>query len=159
MPQQKPDRLKLLSGTFRKDRARKKNTPAAGLPVCPRDLSDDAKREWKRVGRILAENELLSRLDQAALTSYCLSWERWTKAERELRNEELVSISGNGTAFPNPLLKIAAAANAQMLKWARELGLTPAARQKLPSVPPQRAENKLSKYLKAQEKRFFGDVA
>lgn len=160
MPNAKPDNLKLLAGTFRKDRARKQNTPAAGLPPCPKELSDEARKEWRRVARLLAESELLSQLDLGALTSYAVAWARWRKAEHELTSEDLVSISGNGTAFPNPLLKIAKDANAQMLKWAVQLGLTPASRQRLPTVAP-RIAGKLSKYINsekdARRKLLFGE--
>jgi P27 family predicted phage terminase small subunit len=174
MPAPKPDSLKVLSGTFREDRQRHKNTPASGMPVCPKELSDEAKKEWKQVARLLVEAELLSRLDLAALSAYATAWALWQKAEHELRDDELLLQAGNSLQYANPLIAIAGKAHASMLSWARELGLTPAARQKLPVTPPRTA-SKLAKYLhnekdarrkllfgqdeeRKRELKFFGDV-
>jgi P27 family predicted phage terminase small subunit len=123
----------------------------------------------------LAEADLLSHLDIAALSAYATAWDLWRKAEDQLRDDDLMLTAGNGLQYPNPLIGIAGKARASMLAWAKELGLTPASRQKLPTVPP-RPVSKLDKYItnakderrrllfgddaeREKEIKFFGDIA
>jgi len=68
-----PAQLKILKGTGRQTRMRpekKVSTPLAA-PPCPRWLSAIAKTEWKRIVPELTKSGIISRLDLAALASYC----------------------------------------------------------------------------------------
>ena len=45
--------------------------PAPRIPTCPACLGDEARKEWKRLARELAELGLLTGLDRGLLAAYC----------------------------------------------------------------------------------------
>src|SRR5712664_3193365 len=72
MSKKKPTALKVLHGTFRKDRAvHNELAPTPGAPVCPPWLNKLAKAEWARIVPELAAAGVLSMVDGAALEGYC----------------------------------------------------------------------------------------
>ncbi len=72
----KPTALKRLDGTYRADRAAAHEPKPVGLPSCPRFLSDDGRREFRRVTKMLAEMGLIGRIDGNALARYAATWAR-----------------------------------------------------------------------------------
>lgn len=56
----------------------------ASIPLAPDHLSQEAKKEWRRIIPDLVAAGLLSRLDRAALAIYCQSWGRLVLAEKAL---------------------------------------------------------------------------
>lgn len=144
---QKPDYMKVIQGTFRKDRAQGSATPAKGFPIAPPNMSEDAHAEWKRVMNLLKDSDHISKLDRAALVSYCEAWALWNKAKAELADDTLMIPTANGYQQANPLIGIATKAKEDMLKWARELGLTPASRKNLYALPDKQPASKLAKYI------------
>jgi P27 family predicted phage terminase small subunit len=136
----KPTHLKLVTGTFRKDRAPKNEPkPLLTVPECPKELSDDAKLEWERVSVELHKLGLLSNLDRAALAAYCSAYGLWVRAERELRTlvelagplAGLVQKSRTHGFVGNPLNNISRRAAAAMIRYAAEFGMTPSARARV----------------------------
>lgn len=64
----KPTALKVLEGNPGHRPLNKKEPMLKGrLPRCPDWLEDDAKKEWKRLGKVLAEMGMLTNLDMMAL--------------------------------------------------------------------------------------------
>ena len=81
-----PTKLKLLAGNPGKRRLDEHEPePASRLPEPPDHLSDEAKREWSRVGELLLDLGLVSELDRAALALYCQARARWVEAEEARR--------------------------------------------------------------------------
>ncbi len=82
---------------------------------------------------------LLTRVDVASLAAYCYAYGQWRLAAEALarmadRDEAMhgLLIKGtDGNARRNPLVKIAADAADDMLRFAGEFGLTPVARTRL----------------------------
>jgi len=77
-PPPKPTALKLFAGTFRKDRAPKREPKPAqtkGFPKPPSFLGQIAKQEWRRVVPELHKLGILTKVDRAALAAYCESYE------------------------------------------------------------------------------------
>lgn len=72
-PQPKPAALRLIEG----GRVRESSNLADGLnppveiPPMPRELSKSARAEWRRIAPALRDLGLVSRLDRAALVSWC----------------------------------------------------------------------------------------
>jgi P27 family predicted phage terminase small subunit len=167
-----PTNLKLLKGTYQPCRGNTNEPqPEAARPPCPSFLSQEGKKEWRRVSKELFVLGLLSNLDRAALAAYCQAYGRWIEAERALTREGLMVMSPNGFQQPNPWLSIASKALDQLRAFAADFGMSPVARSKvtvtatLPTKP-----NRLSKYLNTpkspwdelvgeaeKEARFFGE--
>lgn len=130
----KPTTLKKLEGTYRPDRA-SSTEPQPPVPerapYAPRYLSDDAKKEWRRVVSVLIDLGLYTDLDYAALAMYCQAYGRWVRMERELADEDLVLVGSEGGMYQNPKLHVANKAWEQMRKILSEFGLTPSSRSRM----------------------------
>jgi P27 family predicted phage terminase small subunit len=82
---------------------------------------------------------LLTTVDVAPLAAYCVSYQRWKSAleefEKMAANDQviggLVVRGSEGQPRSNPLLKIAASAASDMVRYASEFGFTPAARSRI----------------------------
>ncbi|WP_321941651.1 phage terminase small subunit P27 family [Paraburkholderia tropica] len=86
---------------------------------------------------------LLTRIDRAALAAYCKAYERWVQAEqalakmaeRDLLSSGLMIKTTNGNAIQNPLVGTANRAMLDVVKFASEFGMTPAARARIEAGP------------------------
>lgn len=58
--------------------------PEIEIPGCPPHLLQEAKKEWKRITPELARYGLISKLDRAALASYCQTWAMKSFADKQL---------------------------------------------------------------------------
>jgi len=136
-----PIPLKLLRGNPGKKPIRTQLEPdrLPEAPDAPVFLQGYAQDEWRRVAPSLHVLGLLSTLDVMPLAAYCLGYQRWRQAEErlgELAVEEpesrglLVKVR-EGHARRSPLVQIAASAAADMLRFASEFGMTPAARARI----------------------------
>jgi P27 family predicted phage terminase small subunit len=124
----------------------------------PPELSADAAKEWRRVGRLLRERGMLSELDRGLFAAYCQAYGRWAQAERALSEMAkrdpvagaLLVKTANGAPIPNPLVAIAHRAMADMARYAAELGMAPAARARRASATAPRLGKKERQALAAQ---------
>lgn len=144
-PKPKPPALKLIEGNPGKrpiptDYARP--TPAA--PTEPRwakilpgplaaQVRKDASAEWKRVVPVLDGLGLLSVVDNAILTDYCICWARLMECERVLSVEGMVKSTDRGPA-KHPLITAAGQYRTALKSYVGELGLGPSSRGRL-AVP------------------------
>lgn len=149
----KPTHLKLVTGTFRKDRSSKNEPmPALAIPPVPCELSDDAKLEWGRTSIDLYKLGLLTSLDRAAFAAYCDSWGILIRTRRLLAKmgeggaDGLLIKTAQGNLIQNPLIGIANKAKRDMVRYAAELGMTPSARARI-SVPAPTDGDPASKYF------------
>jgi P27 family predicted phage terminase small subunit len=119
----------------------------AKLPNAPTHLSAEAQKEWRRIGHDLLDAGLMSKIDRAALASYCQSWARWVEAETQLKKHGPIVKSPSGYPIQNPWLSIANKAMAQMLKVLPEFGMTPSSRSRI-RIDGQQADD-LEDFLNA----------
>ena len=145
MPQPGPPPIPLIVHRLRGNPSKKKLPPGpepALLPKCPEPpsfLSRYACDEWWRVAPELWALGLLTVLDTGCLAAYCQTYARWREAEEALarmaaRDEQthaLLIKTQAGDARKNPLVRIAADAAADMVRYAGEFGLTAVARSRL----------------------------
>ncbi len=110
--------------------------PGTRLPKPPEHLSEEAKREWRRVGRLLFNLGLVSDMDRAALAGYCMAWGRWVQAEAALKTYGVVGKSPSGFPMQSPYLAIANKAMEQMRAFLIEFGMTPASRTRVHASRP-----------------------
>jgi P27 family predicted phage terminase small subunit len=140
----KPDHLKLLQGTHRKDRANPKEPkPKRGIPSCPKHLGSIAKKEWKRVSKILDKSRLLTHADLAGLMIYCELYERLVETSRAFdeggRKMTITvpildgdnKVAGYSDPKPNPLVIIHRQTIQAIRPYLSAYGLTPFDRPRL----------------------------
>jgi len=128
-PAPMPTRLKILHGETRSSRLNRNEPRPGGQPRMPADMSDEAKRVWRRVIRDFGATGVLTAVDADALRTYCEAVVRYVQAARTLEaSGPLVRGARSGELVKNPLHQIVRD-NAILLRaFARELGLTPSAR-------------------------------
>ena len=140
-PPKKPTSLKLIQGTFRKDRVSvNEPRPKTAIPPVPEHLSDEAKAEYARVSQDLAQLGLLSRIDRAALAAYCECWADWVEATRfcsttaDGQSRKVVKTAA-GNIVENPYFSIKKRSAELMHKFLTEFGMTPASRTSINALP------------------------
>jgi P27 family predicted phage terminase small subunit len=101
----------------------------------PPHLDELAVEEWKRVAPGLLINGLLTDVDKAVLAVYCECYSRWCEIESlisEQKKDTLVKgyivIGSNGNTMINPLIRASKEAKDQMIRAAKEFGMTPSSR-------------------------------
>lgn len=126
-----PPGLKLIEGRGNgRDSGGRKVKPPPGfvrLPPDPPDFLDgDALDEWERVVPELQRLQLTKPVDAAALTAYCLAWQRMCDAQRTINAEGLLHENSQGRVR-HPAVAILESASKDLRAWAHEFGLTPSA--------------------------------
>jgi len=117
------------------------------VPYAPRHLNDDAKREWRRIIKVLLSLGLYTEVDYAALAMYCQAWGRWIRAERMvIEKGEVLLSTQTGNYYQNPWFHVANRAWDQMLKMLSRFGLSPADRTRL-SVEQPEEQDELAELL------------
>ena len=128
----KPTALKVLEGNPGHRPLNKKEPMLKGrLPRCPDWLEDDAKKEWKRLGKVLAEMGMLTNLDMMAFAGYCQAYARWKGAEEFITQHGDMVRTPNGYLQQVPQVAIAQTNLKIMLKFCEQFGLTPSASSRI----------------------------
>lgn len=138
-----PTNLRVLRGNPSKRPLRAQPTQTSAPPEAPSYLVSYACDEWHRVAPELHRLGLLTLLDVHALAAYCQSYARWRTAEellakmaeRDPTTRALLIKDATGNPRQNPLVRTAAHAAGDMLRYAGEFGLTPVARARLAAGP------------------------
>ncbi len=148
-PPPKPTALKVLAGNPGRYPLNKQEPRIASKnpPRCPSHLNGVAKREWRRIVRWYRACGLLTLLDRVALTGYCTHYSRAVKADRSIEKTGLLIKTTNDNVIQNPLVGISNHSWAQVLKFGKEFGLTPASRSRL-EAPEQIPEDEFETYLR-----------
>jgi len=149
-----PTALRVLRGNPGK-RPLPKNEPQPLLalepPEPPAFLDGDAADEWRRVVVDLVAMNLLAMCDANVLAAYCVAFARWRAAETSIAERKLAGRADRGLTIDggtkqSPLVRIAAQAAADMVKYAAEFGLTPSARVRLAARPVANSGEGQSKF-------------
>jgi P27 family predicted phage terminase small subunit len=141
-PRPIPTPLKLLRGNPGHEKLNKnepKPAPTPEPPECPSFLTSYAADEWHRIAPGLHVLGLFSQLDVMALAAYCQAYQHWREAEEALAciaerdpvTRGLLIRTAEGNPRINPLVRVAAAAAAAMVRYASEFGFSPAARSRI----------------------------
>ena len=150
-PAGKPTALKMLEGNPGR-REINKNEPKYDLTEHgekpPAWLGPYGKKEWERVLPLLKRNGLVTDADFMALCAYCQNVDTWIHAEKLKRADGLISTTSNGTEVQHPAVGIANTAMANILKFGREFGLTPASRANVSAEKYEAEENPLLSLVK-----------
>jgi P27 family predicted phage terminase small subunit len=105
--------------------------PASRVPACPACLGDEARKEWKRLAKELAELGLLTGLDRAMLAAYCHAHALWVQAVASIERYGTMVKSPNGYPMQSPYVAVANKQVDIMVRIASEFGMTPSSRTRI----------------------------
>ena len=145
----KPAALSLLEGNPGKRKIPVEPKPPDEQPVPPSHLDKYALEEWNRIADGLIVMGILAGIDQSTLAAYCGAYSRWRSAEEELNKlknktplDALILKTISGNYIQQPLIGIANKAASDMVRYASEFGMTPAARARLAIDPNKGKQSK-----------------
>jgi len=143
-PKPKPTKLKILEGNPGcRPLPKGEPEPRRIMPEPPEHLTGEALEEWNRICQGLYHMGILTEVDRNALGAYCTAYALWSQswqAINAMRSEGklgsgLMIKTTNGNMIQNPLVGTANKAAGDMVKFAAEFGLTPAARTRIAMNP------------------------
>lgn len=144
----KPTQLKILQGTDRPDRRNAAEpSPEPHLPAPPKHLPDAAKVEYRRLGRQLLAQRVMTDLDRNALALYCLAWARAADAQAMLAKYGEVVETPQGFPVQSPYLQIYNKAVEQMVKLGGAFGLEPSSRSRIKAAPAEDKRDPFAEFL------------
>ena len=106
------------------------------MPTCPACLGDEARKEWKRLARELAELGLLTRIDRGMLAAYCQAHALWVEAVSSIERYGTMVKSPNGYPMQSPYVAVANKQVEIMGRIAAEFGMTPSSRSRIRAGGP-----------------------
>ncbi|MBN9470200.1 MAG: phage terminase small subunit P27 family [Bosea sp.] len=104
--------------------------PIRKVPAPPKDMSTEAKAEWRRVMPVLVERRVLSKADIAACERYCEATGDIAIARARIRLDGDYMENSRGELKRHPAFVTVRESAAEARRWAAELGLTPASRSR-----------------------------
>ncbi|GAB7144424.1 phage terminase small subunit P27 family [Mycobacterium riyadhense] len=111
-------------------------------PDPPAWLDGAARDEWDRVVAELEPLDLLKSTDAQALACYCQAVADHAAAVAIVAAEgRVITNPKTGHQHPHPAVADARASRAQILQFAREFGFSPAAEQRLASLPTDSSDD------------------
>lgn len=144
----KPQALKKLQGTYRKDRDGGADSALNKTkPRCPAWLSKDAKAQWKKISKDLYEAGLLRNVDGDALAAYCNAYALWKEATLVVQEKGILIKGKKGIPYQNPALGVANIQSREMVKLLKEFGMTPVSRARLVPDKPEEKELTLAEQI------------
>ena len=99
-------------------------------PSAPAWLNAEARREYRRAGRLLAQMRVVKESDRTVLATYAQQYALYVEALEAMRVDGLVVLV-DGRPVQNPYLVVANGALKQLRALLIELGMTPAARSRV----------------------------
>lgn len=105
--------------------------PITKSPLAPKDMSTEAKAEWKRVMPVLVERRVLSGADLAAVERYCEATGDIAIARAAIATDGAYVPNRLGELKRHPAFATLRESTAEARRWAAELGLTPASRSRV----------------------------
>lgn len=119
----------------------KEPEPPEKMPPCPKHLDKDARKEWRRAGKILQPIGLLTEIDMMIFAAYCEAYSRWTQAVKKVSEAGMVYKKADGSPGLNPYLRIAREAYDQMIKAGVQIGMSPSSRVNLKVEKPKKEDD------------------
>ena len=131
----KPDAVKALAGTLRRDRmlADAVRFPA-GCPTPPAHLKGPAKRVWGTLAPLLSDAGVLSQGQAVALEGMCQAYAAAIQADENIRRKGRVVKTPNGQLQISPWESLSKQRWSEVRQWCIEFGMTPAAQGKVSST-------------------------
>jgi P27 family predicted phage terminase small subunit len=129
--QPKPTAMKIVQGTFRKDRAKDEPKPLTGDIHPPTWIKGRARDIWDQYSTELIRLGLMTELDTEAFGKYCTFQAEWEELTVRLATEGMTYEGDNGLLKTNPLVKIRTDLEIRILQLSDRFGLNPSARVRI----------------------------
>jgi P27 family predicted phage terminase small subunit len=123
---------------------RREPKPRGSLVAPPEGISPQAAKVWAREIACVPPG-LLKQLDTMVFLSYCVSCADFEDAAARVAKTGLMVKSPNGHPIQNPYLAIRNRQAGLVLKYAREMGFTPAARAGIALDPDDDGEQSVAR--------------
>ena len=146
----KPEALKKLHGTARKDRAVESSATATGMPTRPIGLSSQATRVWKSLAPKLHGLGLLSEIDQSVFAVYCQAYGDWLEVTRLLNKLGIAnwySETESGYRQVIPEVAVRDKVYQVMQRLETRFGLDPSSRSGIATDGRQKVANATEEFL------------
>lgn len=156
----KPTQVHILAGNpskipdLEKRAAAEPRPPEATAPKPPAYLPKAAKKCWKENAKILSASRLLTEADLGALEAYCMAYALYRRAVEELGEGTIVYRPQEGTQpdtlyqDERPQSRAIRSYMKEMREWAREFGMTPAARGRMELPEPDQPADDMERLLR-----------
>lgn len=133
-----PAQSKIIQGNFRGDRHSHGPQVDTGLPPCPKWLGRLARKHWSEIGEQLLAAGLISLVDGDVFAAHCDTLAKFAEVTRKIRTiEDTLDTTPQGYMVQSTLFTIRSKLHEQLVKTAREFGLTPAARSAIKAPAQQ----------------------
>lgn len=123
---------------------------------CPADLSEAAKKEWRKLVPELIKLKVVSTLDIPALRRYCEYVTQWESCRLVIQSKGQTYTTASGQIKPRPEINIMFQSSREILNLAAQFGCTPAARARLAhnaiTIPDDEEGDVLDELLRAAER-------
>jgi P27 family predicted phage terminase small subunit len=127
----KPTHLKIVQGTFRKDRANPREPkPIGELTTAPAHFNDEQREVWD-YAIANAPKGLLKKIDLSVLEVWVTACVLHREAAKKVAKTGQVVESPSGYPITNPYMSVMNKQAQIMLKAAAEMGFTPASRSRI----------------------------
>lgn len=157
-PAAKPTQLKMIQGNPGKRQLNNdvKFSASDKVPEPLKHLDKIAKKEWKRLAPVVFKVGLLTEGDLAAFGSYCSAYSTWYHAEKNLQaamsenGGVMTFVTDKGYQQQIPEVGIVNQARLNMVKIAREFGLTPSSRSGITAAEKDE-ENSIMEFIRGSK--------
>jgi P27 family predicted phage terminase small subunit len=130
-------------------------------PTCPSFIQGEAKREWTRVTKQLAERGRLTPTDRAALTRYVVAWADFRELSALLNDQaakdgplaKYLDAGSKGQLVQAALVKTRRDMAADLAAAEKDLRLPVSQRLRLPATPERKPESKLDELARRWRER------
>jgi P27 family predicted phage terminase small subunit len=134
----KPAQLKVVEGSFRKDRDSHGVAVELGLPDCPVWLPKNAKKYWRKIGPELEKVGLIAKVDQAMFAAHCDSVGKYEEVTRMLAElDDMLDETPQGFMVQSAMFTIRNKLWDQVKSSSQEFGLSPSSRSKVKATEQQ----------------------
>lgn len=136
-PSPKPTALRLIEGTDRRgrqgkapiDRSKEPMAPD-GVPTPPQELSEEVQKVWDKLVQDLEAMNMLTGVDSMQMMAYCEAAALHMRASRTIAQSPIL-VQGDKGLVINKAILVREKAAKDLLRFAQEFGLTPAARTRV----------------------------
>jgi P27 family predicted phage terminase small subunit len=144
----KPTAIKELEGNPGKRKLNKHEPkPIKRAPPCPKWLTDDAKKEWRRLSKQMEQMGILTQVDMTAFAGYCQAYARWKEAEEFISKHGAIVKTPSGYWQQVPQVSIAQTYLRLMNRFCEQFGLTPSSRSRIIAESPNPDDDDIMEQL------------
>lgn len=143
-------------GPLTKSLSEERPVAVSGRPKPPEHFTPEAKKVWGWLCKQLEELGIISQSDLVIMAMYCDTWCRYQDIQKKLQEEGIIYANKKtGVSHINPLVHEGHRLEQQLLRYVREMGLSPVGRAQ---IGVRRYIKKKAPVEKERESRFFGSI-